>query len=54
LLEFLQAELKYEENFSLKAVIHFGKIVNNMIETKKREEDLVNIMVAAGGIYLYM
>jgi hypothetical protein len=36
----LQAELKDEEKFFLKIVIHFGKIVNNMIETKRREEDL--------------
>jgi hypothetical protein len=36
----LKAELKHEENFFLKTVIPFGKIVNNMIETKRREEDL--------------
>jgi hypothetical protein len=40
LLELLQAELKDEENFFLKMVIPFGKIVNNMTETKRREEDL--------------
>jgi hypothetical protein len=40
LLELLQAELKDEENFFLKTVIPFGKIVNNMTETKRREEDL--------------
>lgn len=38
LLEILQAELKDEEKFFLKMVIHFGKIVNNMTETKRREE----------------
>ena len=38
LLDLLQAELKDEENFFLKMVIPFGKIVNNMIETKRREE----------------
>jgi hypothetical protein len=40
LLEILQSELKDEENFFLKTVIPFGKIVNNMTETKRREEDL--------------
>jgi hypothetical protein len=30
LLELLQAELKDEENFSLKTIIPFGNIVNNM------------------------
>ena len=40
LLELLQAELKDEENFFSKMVIPFGKIVNNMIETKRKEEDL--------------
>jgi hypothetical protein len=40
LLELLQAELKDEENFFLKTVIPFGKIINNMTETKRREEDL--------------
>jgi hypothetical protein len=40
LLEPLQAKLKYEENFFLKMVIPFGKIVNNMTETKRREEDI--------------
>jgi hypothetical protein len=40
LLELLQAKLKDEENFFLKTVIPFGKIVNNMTETKRREEDL--------------
>jgi hypothetical protein len=39
-LELLQAELKDEENFLLKMVIPFGKIVNNMTETKRREDDL--------------
>jgi hypothetical protein len=36
LLELLQAELKDEENFFLKTVIPFGKIVNNMTEKKKK------------------
>jgi hypothetical protein len=40
LLKILQAELKDEQNSFLKMVIPFGKIVNNMIETKRREEDL--------------
>jgi hypothetical protein len=40
LLELLQDELKDEENFFLKTVIPFGKIVNNMTETKRKEEDL--------------
>jgi hypothetical protein len=40
LLETLQIQLKYEENLFLKTIIHFGKIVNNMIETKRREEYL--------------
>jgi hypothetical protein len=40
LLEILQAELNDEENFFLKTIIPFGKIVNNMTKTKRREEDL--------------
>jgi hypothetical protein len=40
LLEHLQAELKDEENFYLNTVLHFGSIVNNMTETKRRQQDL--------------
>jgi hypothetical protein len=40
LLEHLQAELKDEEYLFLKTVIPFGTIVNNMTETKRREQDL--------------
>jgi hypothetical protein len=40
LLEHLQVELKYEEKFFLKTVLPFGTIVNNMTETKRREQDL--------------
>jgi hypothetical protein len=40
LLYLLQADLKDEEKFFLKTVIPFGKIVKNMTETKRREEDL--------------
>jgi hypothetical protein len=40
LLELLQDELKDEEKLFLKMVIPFGKIVNNMTETKRRKEDL--------------
>jgi hypothetical protein len=39
-LEHFQAELKDEENFFLKTVLPFRTIVNNMIETKRREQDL--------------
>jgi hypothetical protein len=37
-LHLLQAELKDEEKLFLKTIIPFGKIVNNMTETKRREE----------------
>jgi hypothetical protein len=40
LLEHLQAELKDEEHFYLNMVLPFGTIVNNMTETKRREQDL--------------
>ena len=40
LLEHLHVKLKDEENFFLKTIIPFGTIVNNMTETKRREEDL--------------
>jgi hypothetical protein len=40
LLEHLQPELKYEEHFYLNMVLPFGTIVNNMTETKRREQDL--------------
>ena len=39
-LEHLQAELKDEENFYLNTVLPFGTIVNNMIETIRRQQDL--------------
>jgi hypothetical protein len=40
LLEHLQVELKDEENLFLKTVLPFGTIVNNVTETKRREQDL--------------
>jgi hypothetical protein len=40
LLEHLQAELKDEEHFYLNTVLPFGTIVNNMTETKRRQQDL--------------
>jgi hypothetical protein len=40
LLEHLQAELKDDEHFYLKMILPFGTIVNNMIETKRRQQDL--------------
>jgi hypothetical protein len=40
LLEHLQAELKDEEHFYLNMVLPFGNIVNNMTETKRRQQDL--------------
>jgi hypothetical protein len=40
LLEHLQGELKDEENLYLNMVLPFGTIVNNMIETKRRQQDL--------------
>jgi hypothetical protein len=40
LLEHLQVELKDEEHFYLNIVLPFGTIVNNMTETKRRQQDL--------------
>jgi hypothetical protein len=39
-LEYLQANLKNEEGFYLDAIVPFGIKVSNMLELKRREEDL--------------
>jgi hypothetical protein len=40
LLKHLQADLKDEEHFYLDMVLPFGNIVNNMSETRRRQQDL--------------
>jgi hypothetical protein len=40
LLEHLQADLKNEERFYLDTVVPFGTNVNNMTETRRRQQDL--------------
>jgi hypothetical protein len=40
LLEHLQVDLKDEENFYLETILPFGTIFNNMIETRRRQQDL--------------
>jgi hypothetical protein len=39
-LEYLQADLKNEEGFYLDVVVPIGIKVTNMIDLKRREEDL--------------